>query len=98
MKRLLLGFILLCAATAALARIDVFYLATPDCPYCRQWEAISRDAILASPEGAAVNYVEIRGETLRQPIGARHYSPQYRWVFEQIGPSRGVPRFLLAID
>jgi hypothetical protein len=97
-KRLLLGLALLCAATAAAAGIDVFYLATPDCPYCRHWEATSRDTFLASPEGRAVNYVEIHGETLRQPIDARHYPPQYLWVFEQVGPSRGVPRFLLAID
>jgi hypothetical protein len=97
-KRFLLGLALLCSATVASARIDVFYLATPDCPYCRHWEATSRDAFLASREGRAVNYVEIRGETLRRPIDARHYPPEYMWVFEQIGPSRGVPRFLLAID
>ena len=98
MKRFLIGLALLCEASAASARVEVFYLATPDCPYCRHWETQSRPDFLASPEGRAVNYVEIRGETLRQPIDARHYPPQYRWVFEQIGPSRGVPRFLLAID
>jgi hypothetical protein len=98
MRRFLLGVALFCAATAAYPRVDVFYLATPDCPYCRHWEATSRDAFLASPEGRAVNYVEIRGETLRRPIDARHYPAEYQWVFEQIGPSRGVPRFLLAID
>ena len=98
MRRLLLGMALFCAATAASAGIEVFYLSTPDCPYCRHWEATSRDAFLASPEGKAVTYIEIRGETLRQPIDARHYPPEYRWVYEQIGRSRGVPRFLIAID
>jgi hypothetical protein len=76
----------------------MFYLHTPDCPYCSHWEARARGELLASPEGHAVRYVEIRGETLRQPIVARHYPAQYQWVFEQVGPSRGVPRFLLAID
>jgi len=33
-----------------------------------------------------------------QPIVARHYPPEFQWVYEQIGPSRGVPRFLLAVD
>ena len=78
--------------------IEMFYLHSPDCPYCAHWEARARGELLASPEGRAVRYVEIRGETLRQPILARHYPPEYQWVYERIGPSRGVPRFLLAID
>jgi len=45
-----------------------------------------------------IYYVEIRGETLRQPIGERHYPAQYQKVYQQVGPSRGVPRFLLAVD
>ena len=85
-------------ALAAGERIEVFYLGAPDCPYCAHWESQSRDAFLASPEGKAVRFVEIRNETLRRPIEARHYPPEYQWVFQQIGPSRGVPRFLLAID
>ncbi len=79
-------------------RIEVFYLSAPDCPYCAHWESQSRAALLASPGGKAVRFVEIRGRTLREPIDARHYPPEHRWVFEQIGPSRGVPRFLLAVE
>jgi hypothetical protein len=89
---------ILFSTTASGQAIEVFYLGTPDCPYCRHWEARSRGELLESPEGKAVRYVEIRGETLRQPIEARHYPPEHQWVFEQIGPSRGVPRFLLAVD
>ena len=85
-------------AAAQTPRIEVFYLSAPDCPYCRHWESQTRPGFLASPEGKAVRYVEIHGETLRQPIEERHYPPEHRWVFQQIGPSRGVPRFLLAID
>lgn len=97
--RCLLAVLLLCALPArSEGRIEMFYLHTPDCPYCQQWEARSRGELLASSEGQAIRYVEIRGETLRQPIVARHYPPEYQWVFQQIGPSRGVPRFLLAVD
>jgi hypothetical protein len=85
-------------AQAGSGRIEVFYLSAPDCPYCAHWESQSRAAFLASPEGKAVRFVEIRGRTLREPIDAQHYPPEHRWVFEQIGPSRGVPRFLLAVD
>lgn len=83
---------------AAATEIVVFYLGAPDCPYCAHWESQSRPALLASPEARAFRYVEVRGETLKRPIVARHYPPEYRWAFDQIGPSRGVPRFLLAID
>ena|SRR6185503_2135058 len=99
MFKYLVSLLFLLSTSQALAQqIQVFYLGTPDCPYCRQWEARSRGPLLESPEGKAVSYVEIRGETLRQPIEARHYPPEHQWVFEQVGPSRGVPRFLLAID
>src|SRR5215212_233800 len=79
-------------------RIEVFYLSTPDCPYCAHWESQSRPALLRSLEGTAVRFVEIRGRTLREPIDAKHYPPEHQWVFEKIGPSRGVPRFLLSVD
>ena len=79
-------------------RLDFLYLGTDDCPYCRRWESRTRDAFLASPEGRAVNFVHVKGRTLREPIVEAHYPPEFRWVFEQIGPSRGVPRFLLVMD
>ena len=101
MRRFALSLLLFLAAGAALAQgkgLEVFYLGAPDCPYCRQWESRTRPAFLASPEGKAVTYVEIHGETLRQPIEARHYPARYKWVYDQVGDSRGVPRFLLAED
>jgi len=96
-----MGFLaaaLLATGNAFAQGIEVFYLGAPDCPYCQHWEARSRAELLESPEGKAARFVEIRGETLRQPIEARHYPPEYQWVFRQVGPSRGVPRFLLAVD
>ena len=69
------------------SRLEIFYLGTPDCPYCQHWEAKARSDLIA--------WV---GETLRHPIGDRHYPAGYLWVYQQVGPSRGVPRFLLAID
>jgi hypothetical protein len=80
------------------SRLEVFYLGTPDCPYCLQWEAKARSDLIAWAAARGVYYVEIRGETLRQPISDRHYPPQHQKVYQQVGPSRGVPRFLLAID
>ena len=80
------------------SRLAIFYLGTPDCPYCNHWEAKARDDLVAWAAARNIAYVEIRGETLRQPITERHYPPQYQGIYAQIGPSRGVPRFLLAID
>lgn len=80
------------------SRLEVFYLGTPDCPYCQQWEAKARGELLAWAAAKGVYFVEIRGETLRQPIAERHYPPQHQKVYQQVGPSRGVPRFLLAVD
>jgi len=86
------------AAVANASRFEMFYLTTPDCPYCLRWEAKSREPLLASPEGRAIRYIEVRGETLRRPIVREHYPPGYEWAFELIGPSRGVPRFVLVVD
>jgi thioredoxin-related protein len=80
------------------SRLEVFYLGTPDCPYCNQWERKARAKLQEWAAANDVHYVEIRGETLRAPIVERHYPREHLGVYQQIGPSRGVPRFLLAID
>ena len=80
------------------SRLEVFYLGAPDCPYCREWERTERDDLIVWTAGRGIGFAEILGETLRLPITERHYPPRYRWVYEQVGPSRGVPRFLLAVD
>ena len=80
------------------SRLEIFYLGAPDCPYCKQWEAKSRRELVAWAAAKGVYYVEVTGETLRQPISERHYPPQHQKVYQQVGPSRGVPRFLLAVD
>lgn len=80
------------------SRLEIFYLGAPDCPYCKQWEAKSRRELVAWAAAKGVYYVEVTGETLRQPISERHYPPQHQNVYQQVGPSRGVPRFLLAVD
>jgi len=80
------------------SKLEVFYLGAPDCPYCIQWEKKARGDLLLWTGGMSIGFVEIRGETLREPISERNYPPQYQWVYQQVGPSHGVPRFLLAID
>jgi hypothetical protein len=62
------------------------------------WEAARRPELLASAEGRAARYHEVRGRTLREPITEAHYPPELRWVCAQVRPSRGVPRFILAMD
>lgn len=97
-RALVLAAALAFAAAAEAARIEMFYLGTPDCPYCRKWEASGKGALLNSADGRAIRFVEVRGETLRKPIVLEHYPAAYQWAFDQIGPSRGVPRFVLMVD
>ena len=80
------------------AKLEIIYLGADDCPYCTQWESRSKAELLHSAEGKAVSFTAVKGETLRNPIEERHYPTQLKWVFKEIGPSRGVPKFLLAID
>ena len=80
------------------SRLEVFYLGAPDCPYCQHWEQKERDDLIVWAAARDIAFTEVIGETLRQPIVERHYPERYRWVYQQIGPSRGVPRFLLAAD
>ena len=98
--RALAAALLFLASACALAggNVEVIYLGTNDCPYCRHWEAARKPELLASPEGKAASYREVHGETLRKPIEAAHYPADLKWVAEQIGPSRGVPRFVLVVD
>lgn len=93
----------LCTGSAAAADdIKVVYLGTNDCPYCQHWEARAKgeltDELAASPEGRAVGYFEVRGETLRQPITERHYPGELKWLARVLGPVRGVPRFVLVVN
>jgi hypothetical protein len=100
--RLLLALALLAFAGVSPAstpvRVEMLYLGTHDCPYCRRWEAQSRPPLLASAEGRAITYVEVRGETLRKPIVREHYPADYAWAFDHIGPSRGVPRWAVFVN
>ena len=101
----LFGFVVLLAwlgPACAADDIAVVYLGTNDCPYCRHWEARAKgelkEELLSSPEGRAVRYYEVKGETLRQPIVERHYPDELKWLGRQLGPSRGVPRFILLVN
>jgi hypothetical protein len=98
--RILAFLALLLASAAALAggKVQVVYLGTNDCPFCRHWESSRKPELLASPEGKAAIYHEVHGDTLRRPIEARHYPNELKWLGEQLGPQRGVPRFVLVVD
>jgi hypothetical protein len=97
--RLLALLAILCASRAASAAdIAVVYLGTNDCPYCQHWEARAKGELLAALRGLHVRYFEVKGETLRQPIVERHYPDELKWLARKLGPSRGVPRFILLVD
>ena len=100
MKRLFTLLALLSCMGAAVAANDiaVVYLGANDCPFCQHWEARAKGELLASAEGKAVRYYEIKGETLRQPIMERHYPEELRWLARRLGPLRGVPRFVLLVN
>ena len=104
LRRLFLVLALLTCTGIALAadEITVVYLGTDDCPFCRHWEARARGELMtemrSSPDWKSVRYFEVRGETLRQPIVERHYPEELKWLGRQLGPSRGVPRFILVVN
>ena len=95
--------LLLCIGTVAAADdVAVVYLGANDCPYCQHWEARAKGELLGelrtTPGGKAVRYYEVKGETLRQPIVERHYPEELKWLGRRLGPSRGVPRFILLVN
>jgi hypothetical protein len=98
----LLALLLPAIVAAAADDIAVVYLGTNDCPFCQHWEARAKGELLAelrtTPAGKAVRYYEVRGETLRQPIVERHYPDELKWLARKLGPSRGVPRFILVVN
>lgn len=104
LKRLLILLALLLPAALAAATDDiaVVYLGTNDCPFCQHWEARAKgellDELRTTPAVKAVRYYEVRGETLRLPIVERHYPDELKWLARKLGPSRGVPRFLLVVN
>ena len=88
-----------CSGLASAADdIAVVYLGANDCPYCQHWEARAKGELLSSAEGKVVRYVEVKSETLRQPVVERHYPEELKWLARRLGPSRGVPRFVLVVN
>lgn len=80
------------------ARLEMIYLSSADCTWCARWESTSKRELLASSEGKTLRFVEVKNATLSMPIVERDYPANYKWVYEQVGSTRGVPRFILAID
>ncbi len=97
-----LALLPLAGTAAAAGEISVVYLGTNDCPYCQHWEARAKRELVAElgalPTGQAVRFYEVKGETLRQPIVERHYPDEIKWLGRRLGPSRGVPRFILLVN
>lgn len=79
-------------------RVEVVYLGADDCFYCQHWEAARKPELLEALHGRNARLVEVKGDTLAQPITARHYPPDLRWLHREVGDLRGVPRFFLVVD
>jgi hypothetical protein len=70
-----------------------------DCPYCQQWEAKARGDLM-SP-GLPQRHLLRRNPRRNAAPADRRAAlslPQYQKVYQQVGPSRGVAAFLLAVD
>jgi len=78
--------------------IEVVYFGTDDCFYCQHWDAARRPELVAMLSGKRARLVEVRGETLEKPIIERHYPPELKWLYRDLGELRGVPRFVLVVD
>jgi len=89
-------------ASAASARpakhIEVVYLGADDCFYCQHWEAARKPELLEALRGRNARLIEVKSESLAQPIVARLYPPDLRWLHREVGDLRGVPRFFLVVD
>ncbi len=98
----LLALLAWAGASAAAGGIAIVYLGADDCPYCRHWEARAKGELMAELQatagGKAARYYEVKGETLRRPIEERHYPEELKWLARRLGPSRGVPRFVLVVN
>lgn len=80
------------------ARIDMFYISSGDCVWCSGWEREKLTELTAFLKANGINLIVVKNDFFRSPIMANDYPQEHRWAFDQIGPTRGVPRFVLAID
>ncbi len=82
--------------------IEVVYLTSPDCGYCRSWRhlrnggwARAQDSGLA----AHVRLVEVIKRTLRDPIGADHYPEALRFLHQRHpGMGNRIPAWWVLVD
>jgi hypothetical protein len=78
------------------AELLVLYLGTPDCPWCRAWEANNRGKFLSSPLAKTITLVEVKGASLTTGVQLHDFPEQYRDIAKRIGSGRlGVPQFVV---
>ena len=104
--RAFIGALLLACSTAALAQVELLYIAAADCGFCRRWEANYLDGRKpkAGLDWANVRFTMVDIGTFRNRFGVddapAHLRPGMARALEAAGqPSlRGTPWFALFVD
>jgi hypothetical protein len=94
------------AATASFNRlamkrssaVALVYISTPDCTFCRTWERYSLPKYLETAAGREFRFLEVKGATLHSPVAPSDWPAAEQDLAKQVGPSRGVPRFVVVVD
>jgi hypothetical protein len=78
--------------------ILVLYVGAYDCAPCGGYELNVRPVFLASPEGKAVTYREVKSGTYRSTMREADWPEDVRWIRELGAARGGTPRFIVAVD
>jgi hypothetical protein len=100
------GALLLACSTAALAQVELLYVAAADCGFCRRWEAqyLDERKPKAALDWAGVRFTAVDIGSFRNRFGASdappHLRPGMARALEAAGQFhlRGTPWFALFVD
>lgn len=102
----LVGALLVAFSSAALAQVELLYVAAGDCGFCRRWEAqyLQDGKPKASLEWSSVRFTMVDIGTFRARFSANdapsHLRPGMAKAMEAAGQAslRGTPWFVLFVD
>ena len=101
-----LGALLLAFSSAALAQVELLYVAAADCGFCRRWEAkyLERGQPRPALEWAGARFTRVDIGTYRAGFGVQnapaHLRPGLARALDAAGRTtlRGTPWFALFVD
>jgi hypothetical protein len=104
--RALIGVVLLAISSAALAQVELLYVAAADCGFCRKWEAqyLEQGKPKTALDWAGVRFTMVDIGTFRNRFSANdapaRLRPGMARALEASGQSslRGTPWFALFVD